>query len=390
MDDGYSANTCDLCGSAEYGILAHWPTGRAMRSDRRVVATDLRKLRCTRCGLVRSGESFDDAKLLDCYASEYEAAPADYTFYTPQGPLPRSAAFCQWITDAVGASRLAAVRRCLEIGAGSGALLERLQRRFPHVKCEGLELNRAAALAARERGLDVHSAGLGEWQGDAYDLIYSVAVLEHVPSPTRFLSGIRRRLQPGGLLILSQPTQEVPSTDILYLDHLHHFGAEHLRQYAPKCGFREVHRDVGHAWMPNFSLHVWEAGEAVAPFRWTGPATTTTCEATARQMADNFTRLNARLAELQARKRAVGVFGLSEVYGLARAYSSLGSFPVACGLDDRPDQPDYQKLGFPVVTPEACRRFAVEDVILAVNKVFHTQLLPRLARLGVAVHPVLN
>ncbi len=112
--------------------------------------------------------------------------------------------------------------------------------------------------------------------------------------------------------------------------------------------------------------------------------------ASAARVVADFKRLDARLAELGEAGRRVAVLGLNEVYWLARAYSSLGSFPVVCGLADDPTRPEYGDLGFPVVVPERCRELAVEDVLLAVNTVYYPQLKERLGRLGVVVHEVLT
>src|SRR5690242_567970 len=100
-DDGvYRADVCDLCGARAASVLVRVPTGRAMRSDGATVAGDLLKLRCDRCGLVREGHPAGGQALLDCYTHDYAAAPADYVFYTPQGPVPRSALFADWMVGA--------------------------------------------------------------------------------------------------------------------------------------------------------------------------------------------------------------------------------------------------------------------------------------------------
>ena len=91
------------------------------------------------------------------------------------------------------------------------------------------------------------------------------------------MTELRKRLRPGGLLYLCQPTQDVPSYDVFFVDHLHHFGTDHLRAYAGRCGFRELGFVVGHGWMPNFSLHLWQAAEPDGDFAWHGPPGSTAC-----------------------------------------------------------------------------------------------------------------
>ena len=90
------------------------------------------------------------------------------------------------------------------------------------------------------------------------------------------------------------------------------------------------------------------------------------------------------------RRRRVAVFGLNEVYWLFRAYSTLGQFEVVCGLDDRPDNPEYRRLEFPVVVPEDCVGLGVQDVLLTMNKIYYDQAGERIRGLGLTPHPVLR
>lgn len=367
-----------------------------MRSDRRIINRDLEKYACGLCGLVRGGQQFDGEGLADYladyYANEYTVSEQDteYYFHSPLGSVSRSATFCDWMISAMGAHRFRDARRVLEIGAGSGSLMQEFIQRFPDKRFEGTELNRMAASQAAERGLTVHQGMPGSIDPGQFDLIYTVAVIEHVASPTQFLKEIWRLLRPEGQLFLCQPTQDVPSYDLFFADHLHHFGTEHIHQYALKCGFREVGMVVGHEVMPNFSLHLWRATEETAEFNWEGRPGYTTCETTARTVLADMKRLDQTLSRLAEEGRQVAVFGLNEVYWLARSYSTLGDFPVVCGLDDTPNRPEYRELGFPVVLPEWCVGLGVEDIILTMNKIYYDRAQQRLEKLGRRVHRVLS
>jgi hypothetical protein len=61
-----------------------------------------------------------------------------------------------------------------------------------------------------------------------------------------------------------------------------------------------------------------------------------------------------------------------------------------CGLDDNPERPEYAMLPFPVLRPEQCLALNVQDVILAMNKVYYDQVQHRLTALGLSIHPVLS
>jgi SAM-dependent methyltransferase len=381
---------CDLCGSMEQTTLVSLNTPRSMRSDRAISEQNLVKVACSRCGLVRSGETVEGAALSDYYTDHYTLStqPVEHYFYTPQGSISRSAMIADWLVQSMGAHRWQSGYRCLEVGAGSGALMSEFVQRFPEIQFEGIELNKGAAELAQQRGLAVRQGNFDVLGSQQYDIIYSIAVIEHVPSPTEFLRQIREHLRPGGWLFLCQPTQDVPTYDVFFVDHLHHFGTEHLHEYARKCGFREQGLCVGQAWMPNFSLHLLQATEAPSDFQWYGVPGYTSCAETVSTTLADIARLNQTLHDL--RQSQVAVFGLNEVYWLARAYTALGDFPVICGLDDMPDKPEYLRLGFPVVRPEESVSYGVRDVILTMNKVYYAQAAQRMQALGLTVYPFLN
>jgi ubiquinone/menaquinone biosynthesis C-methylase UbiE len=111
--------------------------------------------------------------------------------------------------DYSGATRL------LEVGCGVGAQTEILLRRFPELHVTGVDRS-AAQLATAERNL-----GTTAWcdsrfalrQADAADLpfaersfdaAYLCWVLEHMPSPARVLSEVRRVLSPGASVYVTE------------------------------------------------------------------------------------------------------------------------------------------------------------------------------------------
>jgi SAM-dependent methyltransferase len=381
----FDPTRCDLCGSTEFAdrtLLAP----RSMRSDGVIEPRPLLKRLCRRCGLAREGRP--QASAADVYAGEYTPAAADYVFHTADGPRKRSEVFADWVCEH-GGVHWATAKRALEIGAGAGGLMAALAARFPACRFEGLELSRSAAAAAREAGQAVESTDVSEWNEGPYDAVYAVAVLEHVPSPTAFLRRLRELLTPDGVLVLTQPTQDVTSHDILFTDHLHHFGTAHLRAYAGKIGFREAAAAVGHPLMTNFSLHVWRVEGPAAGWEWAGPQERTTVAESLDGLAAAFTRCDERLELWERGGRTAGVFGLSEVFDLARAYTTLGEADIRGGLHDAPERV-AGRFPFPVVRPEDARKLGIDAVLIAANKVWLPRIEPRLRRLGLETHPVFS
>ncbi len=120
-------------------------------------------------------------------------------------------------------------RSILDAGCGTGKHAFYLARRFPHLQITGLD-NRPEVVARAQE--EVHRQGLSNLRfevGDltaplpeqAYDLIYSIDVLEHIQDDTVALAHMARALRPGGWLAVHTPL--TPQTHWLRqfdLDHL--------------------------------------------------------------------------------------------------------------------------------------------------------------------------
>ncbi|HZH42728.1 MAG TPA: methyltransferase domain-containing protein [Lysobacter sp.] len=106
-------------------------------------------------------------------------------------------------------------RRLLEIGSGVGAQTEILLRRFPdlHVTCVELAERQIEAARRNLAAMPWLEGRYALQQADATDLPFEPRsfdaaflcwVLEHVPSPARVLSEVRRVLAPGAVVYITE------------------------------------------------------------------------------------------------------------------------------------------------------------------------------------------
>jgi SAM-dependent methyltransferase len=134
--------------------------------------------------------------------------------------------------------KLPAGARILEIGAGTGHNFEMLGR-FGRV--DAIEVDaEARALASRRLGREVGTAPLPELTGvpdGAYHLVALLDVLEHIEDDKASLASIRRKLAPGGRILVT-----VPANQWMWSAHdtVHH----HHRRYS-KAGLAKVVREAG-------------------------------------------------------------------------------------------------------------------------------------------------
>lgn len=132
--------------------------------------------------------------------------------------------------------------RLLEIGSGYGLFLE--LARAAGYDASGVELSVTAAAHAIGLGLDVYRGQLAQAPQELADVICFWDTLEHVPDPVEFLTQVRRRLAPGGVVALSVPNvASVPARalgarwwTLKPEQHIWHLSPDTLRLLASRAG----------------------------------------------------------------------------------------------------------------------------------------------------------
>lgn len=149
----------------------------------------------------------------------------------------------------------------LDFGCGGGTLLH-------HLDCSrrvGVEVNPAAREAARAIGIEVHESLATVAEG-SIDTAVSNHALEHVLSPVQALSELRRKLVPGGRLVLCVPIDDWRTQRKVDLSDINH----HLYTWTPllmghlltEAGYRVERVWVyTHAWPPKH----WQKLDAALP-----------------------------------------------------------------------------------------------------------------------------
>lgn len=154
--------------------------------------------------------------------------------------------------------------RWLDVGGGLGVFADFAARRLPGWSVALNEMNpRSAELAGELFGLDVlpSEPAVLAAEGKKYDVISSIAVLEHVADPEAFLRSYASLLRPGGLLISVVPhfsplnvhVSKAASSNVTPPFHLSLFGQENLRQLLALTGLFDT-TSVEQAGGPAFSL----------------------------------------------------------------------------------------------------------------------------------------
>lgn len=138
--------------------------------------------------------------------------------------------------------------RLLEIGCGSGVMLENMQERGWDVT--GVEIDPMAVAHARSRGLDVREGSLPSqsFEENSFNVVTMSHVIEHLHDPRTILVECLRILRPGGRLVLVTPNTEALSLSLfgpnwMHLDpprHLHLFNRKGLTRLVSETGFEQI------------------------------------------------------------------------------------------------------------------------------------------------------
>ncbi|WP_308642773.1 class I SAM-dependent methyltransferase [Mesorhizobium sp. GbtcB19] len=216
---------------------------RSMTSDGSIVGRPIRKASCLACGHGFHAVPLKPEERDTLYGDGYDLGLVD-----PAADAARADGYAECLDEAAAALLGHALRprSVVELGAGTGALLENLARRWQLSDALGFEAAPRLVAAAQRRGdaWAMIRQGYAE-QAPAeitgrYDLCLSVNVLEHALDPRAFLSASRRVISEEGYVLVICPDGDVADTELLFLDHVSSLSTRSLRMVAAAAGLQVI------------------------------------------------------------------------------------------------------------------------------------------------------
>lgn len=113
----------------------------------------------------------------------------------------------------------------LDIGCGTGAVMEFLLRQGYHV--EGVDFNETALAYCARKGLVVQQGTIDHlpFYDNTFNIVFALDVLEHVARRDLALREVKRVLKPGGLFIVTVPAHQ-------FLFSYHDRALHHVKRYS--------------------------------------------------------------------------------------------------------------------------------------------------------------
>ncbi len=238
MKKRYAAG-CEICGNKDFALI----TTKIREGSGRI-------LKCRSCGLIIQDLNWSGDRLKNYYEHEYQK--------TNSLVAGRIQAPAEHFKDRLSTIKpifekikplLKPDSRVLEIGCGAGSLLSLIK---PHVAgCVGLEANKPFVdFIKSELGIEAYTKNLADVKlKGRFDIIISIATLDHLPDPYDTLIAMKKRLTPSGKIYIEVPGCEQVLN--LYLPpgmkekfneffwhraHLFYFSRKTISALFDKCG----------------------------------------------------------------------------------------------------------------------------------------------------------
>ncbi|WP_082537467.1 MULTISPECIES: class I SAM-dependent methyltransferase [unclassified Aureimonas] len=212
-----SLTACALCGGPRHALPTLGPP--SILSDGRIDSRPLRKASCLSCGSSSHAASTVQQVVRASYDRSYDLGIAQ----DPSAET-RGSAYGSAILAALGSDMPKSV---LDVGCGSGSLLNSLARHLPGGRLVGVEAATQLAAAASRRGLTIIESFAEDLPlpSKPFDLVCSVNVIEHTHDPAKFLWSLSRQATEDGYVAVVCPRADRPNLELVFQDHI--FGLTH-------------------------------------------------------------------------------------------------------------------------------------------------------------------
>lgn len=330
---------CLACGSREYEHLPSPHAHRSMISDGRILNRPLEKIRCSHCGLIRFPEPLGAADVAAIYTSDYQLPTV-----VGAGEDQRGMAYADLVASVI--DRESGVKRVLDVGCGSGAMLRALAAKRADIRAVGVDPARTEKHTAIGHNIDLYSGNADSALDDKaiFDVVVSINTIEHTADPTGFIKELKARVFPGRPIIIICPASQPANCELLFYDHLWTFTPEAFQLIATQTGMDIRSHHILQAPLAGFQMFVLDdrgsspsrlggIGLGGGGLRGIGESSSAVAYLKAWQSLDRY--FNTALDD---RDDPVQMFGAGQMAALFRAYAPAAFARVRRLVLDRPNE----------------------------------------------------
>ena len=174
------------------------------------------------------------------------------------------------LCDAAILKRLATfdgVSSILDVGCGTGALLEKIRFAYPQMTLNGVDLSLGMLNIAKKRNIPRVAFAQGDaeylpYRDGSFDVVLCCSSFHHYPHPNKALAEFRRVLRPKGIIMICD--MDLPLAARMFANHVlfpglrtgdvHVYSSFEIKKRLEECGFVQCRVD------------------SVTPFQWLATA----------------------------------------------------------------------------------------------------------------------
>jgi len=337
-------HACHSCGSHQLEIAREYPALHRVTSDCKPWPPGGFLARCLECGLVQTLTTpqwqAEADQIYRSYAIYHQGGGAEQMVFVEGRAVSRSEVIVQYL---LRHHTLPSAGRSLDIGCGNGAFLRACSKQLTGWRLNGSEFDtrHRAAVEAIPQVEKFYPCALDGIPGE-FDLISTIHVLEHIAAPKNLRAEIRRKLKPGGLLLIEVPDCLLNPYILLVADHCTHFAPSILAELVSEAGFEVL--SSGNSCVPKENTLMARKADSAPP-----PSRASVEEDGARIMANEsvLTAIVRKAAPL-AQQPNFGIFGSS----IAATWlnGQLGE-AARFFVDEDPNRAGSSLMGKPIFTP---------------------------------------
>lgn len=377
---------CPYCGGRGATRLYPVHEGECVTSDLRLIGWSvIANMLCERCGFIfnaggprgQTKEFYDQA-----YQLRMHSGHAKNVNFSSQGVLPMAGAVADILIEV---AELGQTGRLLDVGAGKGDFLLQFLQSRPQWASMAVEPSSAMnVLVERNPNTEVYQCEFREMQIEGvFDVVASLAVIEHVEQPLDFLQSLRDCIAPDGYLLVTFPDFARNPNDLFCVDHLSKITKHHLRMMAARAGLEiVVIRHVGIALV----VILRRAQRTVSEIE------------TVVDMAREIAHRNIELARgmiaavavardaARSRGERFGVFGLGMAGLFGPILKDFDRSEIAAYIDENETMQGVSIGGRPVVGLRGIEELGLKHVAISASPIYRDQIREKLKRYDVAVY----
>ena len=159
-------------------------------------------------------------------------------------------------------------RDLLDVGCGTGPMIELLSKEYPDIRLTGLDITPGMIEAAQAKGIPNATFVVGDsedlpFEDGSFDAVICTNSFHHYPNPQAFFDGVKRVLRPGGRLVLRDYTSadwivwlmnhvEMPLANLFGHGDVRGYTLKEMRAFCARSGLKIMTLER----RPKFRLHL--------------------------------------------------------------------------------------------------------------------------------------